>query len=119
MPDQRLPSIHFLAKDLSVNIETIRKAYKVLEKEGLLSMRRAKGTCVARSKRSSMLLPIRVERTGECSNFRSIIMCLIKDGESESEIRKEFNVIEMNNAAGIFCIVRYKIKNYDKMKNAR
>lgn len=91
LPDQRLPSIHFLAKELSVNIETIRKAYKVLEQEGLLAMRRAKGTCVAQNKRSPLVLPICVERAGECSNFKNIILCLIKDGVSENEIRIKFN----------------------------
>ena len=92
LPDHRLPSIHALAKELSVNIETIRKAYKLLEGEGLISMRRAKGTCVTHNERSPWMLPVRIEESRDgCSSFRKIILCMMKDGESESVIRKEFN----------------------------
>jgi DNA-binding transcriptional regulator YhcF (GntR family) len=41
---QRLPTVKALSKELSVNFETIRKAYKDLEKEGLLTTARGKGT---------------------------------------------------------------------------
>jgi GntR family transcriptional regulator len=41
---QRLPTVKNLSKELSVNFETIRKAYKDLEKEGLLTTTRGKGT---------------------------------------------------------------------------
>jgi DNA-binding transcriptional regulator YhcF (GntR family) len=92
LPDHRLPSIHALAGELSVNIDTIRKAYKLLESEGLISMRRAKGTCVTHNERSPWMLPVRIEESREgCSSFRKIILCMMKDGESESVIRKEFN----------------------------
>ena len=42
--DRHLPSVMELAKDLSINFETVRKAYKELEKEGLIVMRRGQGT---------------------------------------------------------------------------
>ncbi len=40
----RLPGVNVLARELKINFETVRKAYRELEKEGLLVTRRAKGT---------------------------------------------------------------------------
>lgn len=40
----RLPGVVELAKTLQINFETVRKAYKELEKEGLIQMRRGMGT---------------------------------------------------------------------------
>jgi len=42
--NQRLPTVKQMAKELGINFETVRKAYKDLEKEGLLSARRGTGT---------------------------------------------------------------------------
>jgi GntR family transcriptional regulator len=42
-PDERLPGLVDLAKTLEVNFETVRKAYKELEREGLIHVRRGKG----------------------------------------------------------------------------
>lgn len=44
--NEQLPAVNKLAKELAINFETVRKAYKELEKEGLISMQRAKGTIV-------------------------------------------------------------------------
>ena len=44
--NQRLPTVHALAKRLAVNFETVRKAYKDLEQEGLVSTDRGIGTFV-------------------------------------------------------------------------
>jgi DNA-binding transcriptional regulator YhcF (GntR family) len=44
--DQQLPGVNALGKELNVNFETVRKAYKELEKEGLLKMARGRGTYV-------------------------------------------------------------------------
>ncbi|MBN1271870.1 MAG: GntR family transcriptional regulator [Candidatus Aminicenantes bacterium] len=41
---QQLPGVNQLARDLKINFETVRKAYKELEKEGLIFMGRGKGT---------------------------------------------------------------------------
>lgn len=42
----QLPAVNALAKELEINFETVRKAYKELEKDGLLSMKRGQGTHV-------------------------------------------------------------------------
>jgi GntR family transcriptional regulator len=43
---QQLPTIHALAEELGVNFETVRKAYKELEREGLVFTERGRGTFV-------------------------------------------------------------------------
>ncbi|MEN6560795.1 MAG: GntR family transcriptional regulator [Acidobacteriota bacterium] len=42
--NELLPGVVRLAKELGINFETVRNAYKELEKEGLVSMKRGKGT---------------------------------------------------------------------------
>jgi len=44
--NQQLPGVNTLGRELGVNFETVRKAYKELEKEGLISMERGRGTYV-------------------------------------------------------------------------
>jgi len=41
-----LPGVNIMGKNLGINFETVRKAYKELEKEGLISMRRGCGSYV-------------------------------------------------------------------------
>ncbi len=41
---ERLPTVKDLAKTLEINFETVRKAYKELEREGLVSCGRGRGT---------------------------------------------------------------------------
>jgi len=45
--NQQLPTVNGLAGELGVNFETVRKAYKELEREGLLSSKRGVGTFVS------------------------------------------------------------------------
>ena len=44
--NHQLPGVNTLGSELGVNFETVRKAYKELEKEGLISMERGRGTYV-------------------------------------------------------------------------
>ena len=45
--DEKLPSIRVLAKDLSISIMTVKKAYDALETEGFIVTRQGKGSFVA------------------------------------------------------------------------
>lgn len=45
--DEQLPSIRVLAKDLSISIMTVKKAYDALETEGFIVTRQGKGSFVA------------------------------------------------------------------------
>src|SRR5262249_41026578 len=44
--DQQLPPVTALARDLGINFETVRKAYKELERYGLISMKRGQGSFI-------------------------------------------------------------------------
>lgn len=46
-PDEQIPSVRELAQSLTVNPNTIQKAYKELEAEGFIYSIRAKGSFVA------------------------------------------------------------------------
>ncbi len=46
LPGQFLPSVRNLARDLGVNVNTVVKAYKVLESEGYISLARGEGFVV-------------------------------------------------------------------------
>lgn len=45
-PGDRLPTVRQLAADLAVNLNTIAKAYRVLEEEGWVSLKRGRGAVV-------------------------------------------------------------------------
>ncbi len=46
-PDDPLPAARNLASDLKVNVNTVQHAYRVLEQEGLVYVKRGLGTFVA------------------------------------------------------------------------
>jgi GntR family transcriptional regulator len=46
-PDDALPSVRDLARDLRVNPNTVQQAYRELEREGLVYVRRGQGTFVS------------------------------------------------------------------------
>jgi GntR family transcriptional regulator len=48
VPDERLPSVRRLARELVVNPNTVQKAYAELERAGLVYTRRGTGTFVAK-----------------------------------------------------------------------
>ncbi|MFN7948791.1 MAG: GntR family transcriptional regulator [Blastocatellia bacterium] len=58
--NHQLPPVYELAETLGINFETVRKAYKELQQEGLISMKRGQGTFItlhstAREKRAALL----------------------------------------------------------------
>jgi GntR family transcriptional regulator len=50
-PETPLPSVRQLASELRVNPNTVQQAYRELEREGLVYMRRGQGTFVSESAR--------------------------------------------------------------------
>lgn len=46
MPDEQLPSVRSLAQELTINPNTIQKAYRELEREGYVISRPGKGSFV-------------------------------------------------------------------------
>jgi DNA-binding transcriptional regulator YhcF (GntR family) len=86
-----LPGVNKLAKDLSINFETVRKAYKELEKEGLISMQRAKGSLVTLQHGQARLSKRAAtsERPAP-SDFADFVGRRLRNGQSAAEIRREF-----------------------------
>lgn len=46
-PDEPLPAVRKLADELKVNANTVQHAYRVLEQEGVVQVRRGRGTFIA------------------------------------------------------------------------
>jgi GntR family transcriptional regulator len=55
-PDDQLPTVRQLATDLRVNFNTIARAYRMLDEEGLISTQHGRGTYI---------LPLPSEKNGE------------------------------------------------------
>ncbi|MES2179443.1 MAG: GntR family transcriptional regulator [Gemmatimonadota bacterium] len=53
LADEALPSVRQLALDLRVNPNTVMQAYRELEREGVVEVRRGQGTYVAQSRTTS------------------------------------------------------------------
>lgn len=88
---QQLPAINALAGELGINFETVRKAYKDLEKEGLISMQRAKGTMVTlhQGQAGAAKGEAASERPA-ASDFVDLIGRQLRQGQSAAEIRAGF-----------------------------
>lgn len=55
-PDDQLPTVRQMATDLRVNFNTIARAYRMLDEEGLISTQHGRGTYI---------LPLPSEKNGE------------------------------------------------------
>jgi GntR family transcriptional regulator len=84
----QLPSIRPLAEELVINVNTVAKAYRELEREGVVELRQGAGAFVAEAGRA---------RHGEASKFRAVQPLVAKTveqlrarGLSDDEIRRLF-----------------------------
>ena len=46
LPDEKIPSVGELAKEMTINPNTIQKAYQELERQGIIYMKRGQGTFI-------------------------------------------------------------------------
>src|SRR5262249_57129956 len=60
--DHQLPPVTALARDLGINFETVRKAYKELERSGLISMKRGQGSFI--TLHNGPLTPTKTNKVG-------------------------------------------------------
>ena len=90
VPGQALPSIRQLASDLSLNNKTVAKAYKLLERDGIIRTKGYRGTFVHADalKNSTVDLPALINaKLGEA------VSACRKAGATDSEIRIAFGAV--------------------------
>ena len=87
--DEQLPGVSALGEELNINFETVRKAYKELEKEGLINMKRGRGTYVTLQ---GVVLSRRGLRVREDNDpkviLKETVKALIRDGMKPAKIKK-------------------------------
>ena len=83
-PGDQLPTIRKLAEDLVVNPNTVVRAYRDLEHEGLVELRQGSGAFVRGSTNRSTRIGKRAQA------MQSAIERLVASGLTEDEIRRLF-----------------------------
>ena len=78
--DEKLPSVRNLAMELSINPNTIQKAYGELEREGFIYSVKGRGNFVAAS--SSL-------KEAKKEDIKTQILALVKEGETIGLTREE------------------------------
>ncbi len=88
LPEQALPSIRQLASDLSLNNKTVAKAYKLLERDGVIQTKGYRGTFVHPDalKNCTVDLPALVQ-----GRIEEAVKASRAAGATDSEIRIAFS----------------------------
>ena len=95
-PGEQLPGIRPLAEELVVNPNTVAKAYRELEHEGVIELRQGAGAFVsARARAQKQTDKLRAGRDA----VAEAIARLRKNGLSEEEIRRLFEAA-LNKSGG-------------------
>lgn len=94
---ERLPGVIQLAKELKINFETVRKAYKELEKEGLISVNRGRGSFALLPHESQLSpktdqLSLENETDPEVS-LKKVINRFLQQGKTLQEIKRSIRKI--------------------------
>ena len=84
-PGDQLPGIRPLAEELVMNPNTVAKAYRELEREGVIDLRHGSGAYVAQ-RRSTKLRADRFRHAQE--RVRALVEKLQSEGLSEDEIQR-------------------------------
>jgi len=82
-PDDPLPPVRQLAADLGVNLNTVARAYRELEREGLVVTARGRGTVVA-ARRTLARLP----HDDLCLRVRDLLADAKLSGYRKEEMRQ-------------------------------
>ena len=89
-PDDKLPSVRELAKELVVNPNTVARAYQVLESEGVTLSRRGAGTFVA--ERRVVLRRDAMRRQLE-EALEAALADAVNQGLGEEDLRRTFETV--------------------------
>lgn len=124
--NHQLPGVNILGKQLGINFETVRKAYKELEKDGLIKMERGRGTYVTLQ---NGLTPKKNDYISSTSNHEELIKAgvkgLLQKGMNTEDVRKTILDIldEMRKDRFISNIFftecnLYQVREYSKILSA-
>ena len=91
---QPLPSIRQLANDLEINNKTVAKAYRLLERDGVIQPKGYRGTFIHPNAIENSVIDIYQELTAELTET---LARLRKLGATDSEIRIAFNHLMSSN----------------------
>lgn len=95
LPEAPLPSIRQLANDLAVNSKTVAKAYKLLERDGVIESKGYRGSFIHKDAQKNCHFDINQWLVDKLDDA----VCLLrKSGATDSEIRNAFN--HVMNATG-------------------
>jgi len=87
-PGEPLPSIRQLANDLALNLKTVAKAYRLLERDAVIQTRGYRGSFVHKNAAANCSVDLS-ERAHE--RLQETIAELRAQGVTDSEIRNAFN----------------------------
>jgi len=87
-PGEPLPSIRQLANDLTLNLKTVAKAYRLLERDAVIQTRGYRGSFVHTDAKVNSRVDV-----GEVAHERlqEAVAVLRAEGVTDSEIRNAFN----------------------------
>ncbi len=80
LPDQQLPGVRSLARDLGINPNTVQKAYSELESEGFIYQAAGRGSFVSQSNKAASAL-----KEKQLENFRQEVIKLRKLNVSKDD----------------------------------
>lgn len=90
LPDEKMPSVRELARQLTLNPNTIQKAYRELEHQGYIYSLPGKGSYVKEN--DDIQSEVYVENL--YSQFNQIVLELLHMNESKEDIKKYIDEIE-------------------------
>lgn len=119
----QLPGVNSLGEELGVNFETVRKAYKELEKEELISMKRGRGTYVMLNKPSSSqeILDLSI-KSNPVGTVKEVIRRLLQTGMTTKDVRatveKAFQEMEKESSKQVVIFTEcnhYQVQEISKL----
>jgi GntR family transcriptional regulator len=87
-PGDPLPSMRQLANDLALNLKTVAKAYRLLERDAVIQTRGYRGSFVHTHAKANSRVDLS-EHAHE--RFQEVVADLRAEGVTDSEIRNAFN----------------------------
>ena len=87
-PGDALPSIRQLANDLALNSKTVAKAYRLLERDGVIQTRGYRGTFIHTDAKSNCDVDLNQWVTDK---LNELLASFKESGVTDSEIRIAFN----------------------------